>query len=276
MTSITAPAQREALRQQMLLRALWRDAPAAALTGWVRAPARASAAHGVATYQNNGGAVAERALASAYPTVAALVGETSFAALARHYWQQYPPTHGDLGQWGDALPTFIAASPQLTDEPFLADSARLDAAVHAATRAADADNDDPPALDRLAETDPASLWLQLAPGAAVITSRWPVASIWHAHHGAQAASEDRFTAVREAFAAQRGECAWVWRDDRYVVHVDVLDSADATFTTALAHRQSLALALDAAGATFAFDRWLARALHQRWLLRIQTINTNNP
>ena len=51
---------REGLRQQMLLRALWRDD--AALQGWVRAPARASAVQGVAAYRGNAGALAERGL----------------------------------------------------------------------------------------------------------------------------------------------------------------------------------------------------------------------
>ena len=70
---------KEALRQQMLMRALRHDD--AALQGWVRAPARASVAQGVTAYRSNAGALAERALGSAYPTIAALIGADSFAAL---------------------------------------------------------------------------------------------------------------------------------------------------------------------------------------------------
>ncbi len=253
---------REALRQQMLLRALWRDD--AALQGWVRAPARASAAQGVATYRANAGALAEGALGSAYPTLAALIGAGSFAVLARHFWHAHPPVRGDFGQWGEALPAFIADSEQLASEPCLADSARLDWAVHAATRAGDANAAWPPALDALATTEPSQLRLQLSPGAAVIESRWPIVTIWQAHHG-----DEPFDSVRAAFAAERAETALVWRDDGFAIHVEALGgSADAAFTAASIDGRSLAAALDAAGTTFSFERWLERALRSRWLIAV--------
>ena len=257
---------REALRQQMLMRALWRDETA--LQGWARAPARASAAQGVAAYRGNAGALAARALGGAFPTLAALIGAESFAALARHFWHEHPPVRGDVGEWGDALPAFVAASEQLAAEPYLADSARLDWAVHAATRAADVSGDWPPALDALTSTDPALLRMQLAAGATVVESRWPVATLWHAHHrGAP------FDSVRAAFEAGRQETALVWRDDGFVMHVEALDTADASFTAVLSRGASLAAALDAAGADFAFDRWLARALRSRWLIALHTQST---
>ncbi len=257
---------REALRQQMLLRALWRND--AALQGWVRAPARASAAHGVAAYRGNAGALAERALGSAFPTIAALIGAESFAGLARHFWHEQPPVRGDVGEWGDALPVFIAASDQLAAEPYLTDSARLDWAVHAATRAADVSGGWPPALEALTSTDPALLRMQLAAGASVVESRWPIATVWHAHH-----RDQPFDSVRAAFEAGREETALVWRGDGFVVHVEALDAADASFTAGVACGQSLAAALDAAGADFAFDRWLARALRSRWLMALLTPST---
>lgn len=249
---------REALRQQMLLRALWRDD--AALQGWVRAPSRAAASSGVAVYRSNAGALAERALGSAYPTIAALIGADSFAALARHFWHAHPPVRGDVGEWGAALPAFIADSEQLASEQYLADCAQLDWTVHAATRAADASAAWPPALDALATTEPSQLRLQLAPGAAVVESRWPIVAIWQAHHG-----EQPFDSVRAAFAAERAQTALVWRDAGFVIHVEALDnSADAAFTAASIDGRSLAAALDAAGASFSFERWLERALRSRW------------
>lgn len=254
---------REALRQQMLMRALWRDD--AALQGWMRAPARASVAQGVMAYRSNAGALAERALGSAYPTLAALIGAESFAALARHFWHEHPPARGDVAQWGDALPAFIADSEQLAGEPYLADSARLDWAVHAATRAADVAGAWPPALDALASSDPSQLRLQLAAGAAVVASRWPIVAIWQAHHAGEP-----FDNARAAFAAARGESAFVWRDERYAIHVEALDGADITFTTAVTHNHSLSAALDAAGVDFHFDRWLERALRSRWLISLLT------
>ena len=62
---------KEGLRQQMLLRALWRDARPGVVTGWLRdAPERS--ARGLQAYQANAGALAERALAAAYPTLVQL------------------------------------------------------------------------------------------------------------------------------------------------------------------------------------------------------------
>lgn len=263
-------AQREAQRQQLLLRTLWRDAPAEALNGWLRGPREpheGSDALGLAAYRANAGAIAERALASAFPTVAALVGDDSFAALARDFWQQHPPLRGDLGEWGGALPGFIAASATLASEPYLADSARLDWLVHRASRAAD-EREDAPALDALTEHAPDALRLTLRPGCAVLASAWPVASLWQAH---QQLGSDRFDALRAAFADGHGEYAFVRRDG-YAVHVDALAPDAAAFTRALIDGAPLSAALDAAGETFAFDRWLVQALQQRWLVAVQPLH----
>lgn len=260
--------QREALRQQMLLRALWRDGDATPLQGWLRQPDDA----GLAAYRGNAGAVAERALASAFPTVAALVGEAPFGALARHFWRRHPPLRGDLAQWGAALPEFIADSAQLAGEPYLADSARLDWLVHQAGQAADAPGA-PPAVERLGRDDAGALRLDLAPGAALLDSAWPVAAIWQAHQAAISDDDDdRFAPVREAFARGQPERAFVVREG-FAVRVHALGDADARFTAALLAGQPLAAALDAAGPAFAFDQWLARALGARWLVAIDPSET---
>lgn len=242
----------EARRQQRLLQALWREA----------APHDEWSPHGLAAYRANAGALAERALASAFPTVAALVGDESFAALARDFWQQHPPTRGDIGQWGDALPGFIAGNAQLASEPYLADSAALDWRVHQASR----DEDAPPTtpdLTLLAHADPARLRLHFAPGFALLPSEWPVVTIWRAHH-----ADAGFAEVRAAFDAQQRETALVFRDG-FAVRVESLDPAEAGFTGALLEGRSLAEALDLpSSAALAFDQWLVRALSSRWLVQL--------
>jgi hypothetical protein len=267
-TATSMAHQREALRQRQLLRVLWRDADSGVLQGQARAPGAHALREGVAAYRGNAAAVAERALAGTYPTVAELVGEESFAALARAFWSQHPPQRGDLCEWGAALPGFIDASPQLADEAYLADVARLEWRVHLATRANDAPSA-APALDALATTDPVRLRFALVPGSALLTSRWPVASIWLAHRRPPDDAE-RFADVRAAFAAQRGEHAFVWRDG-LAVRTAALGDADARFVRALLSSAPLAAALDAAGADFAFDRWLANALVSRQLAAVHTL-----
>lgn len=260
--------QREALRQRQLLRVLWRDADSGVLQGHARAPGAHALRDGVAAYRGNAAAVAERALAGAFPTVAELVGDESFAALARDFWSQHPPQRGDLGEWGAALPDFVAASLQLADEAYLADVARLEWLVHRATRAADAPPA-APALDALATTDPARLRLALVPGSALLTSCWPVVAIWLAHRRPPDDAE-RFADVRAAFAAQRGEHALVWREG-LAVRVAALAPPDAAFVRSLLSDTPLANALDAAGPDFAFDRWLANALRSRQLAAVHTL-----
>lgn len=273
MSDATAAAQREALRQQLLLRALWRDsppqAPDDALQAWLQQPREGAAVQGLAAYRANAAAIAERALVGAFPTVAALVGEQSFAALARDCWQQHPPVCGDLGEWGAGLPELIAANPVLASEAYLADSTRLDWLVHLASRAADGPGD-APALEALAQYPPEALQLKLRPGCAVLASDWPVVAVWQAHQTRPEPGDDRFAAVREAFAAARAETAFVRRDG-LAVRVDALAADAAAFTAAVLRGASLAAALDAAGEQFAFDQWLVQALQQRWLLAVQAL-----
>jgi hypothetical protein len=252
----------EALRQQMLLRALWGDARPGVVAGWLRdAPQRVT--RGLQAYRANAGALAERALGAAFPTVALLVGDQSFAALARALWHAQPPQRGDIAAWGAALPDFIAAAPQLADEPYLADVARLDWAVHQAEHADDG-GDAVEGLPHLAESDPAELYLRLADGLALVASPHPVLGIWQAH---RSEAPDRFAAVREAFARGQGEQALVHRQG-FKVRVSAVSGPIAHFMQALLAGASLGRALDAAGDPFAFDAWLAQALQQHWLRAI--------
>jgi hypothetical protein len=259
--------EREAERQQALMRVLWRDTEPATLQAWLRdAPARQQ--RGLQAYRINAAVSAERALASAYPTVAALIGAESFAALARDLWRQRPPERGDLGEWGGALPAFIADSPSLAGEAYLADSAGLDWWVHLASRAADA-AEAPAGLDALATHEPDALRIELRPGTAVLASAWPIASIWLAHQDHTADDADRFAGVRAAFDAGLGENTLVWRNG-YAVRVETLDAGSAAFAGALLQNTSLAAALDAAGDHFAFDHWLVHALQQRLIVAVHT------
>ena len=58
---------------------------------------------GIKAYINNGFSLAERTLLAAYPVMAQLLGEDSFALLARDFWLAHPPVRGDLAHWGAAL-----------------------------------------------------------------------------------------------------------------------------------------------------------------------------
>jgi hypothetical protein len=240
-----ASHQREALRQQQLLRTLWRRGSEPQLAQWLRESAE-RAEQGLAAYRSNAAAIAERALTAAYPTVQQLVGDESFA------------------QFGAALPAWIELDPQLASEPYLADVARVDWAVHTIEQAADIEQ--PPAgLALLGELDPAHLRLRLRAGLALVTSRWPVVTIWQAH---RRADEDRFDAVRTAFAAQVQETALVARDG-WRAEVEAVGAPTAAFIAALQRGDDLAHALEEVGDALAFDQWLQRALTNQWLQAVE-------
>ena len=257
-------AAREALRQQMLLRTLWRHAPDSGLSSWLRQDGL-GAALGLAAYRGNGLALAERALTAAYPTVAELVGEDCFGALARRCWQRHPPQSGDVAQFGEGLAALIEADEQLAAEPYLADVARLEAMHRRCESAADVDGPIQ-GLELLAGEDSTGLQLSLRPGTQWLASRWPVVSIWQAHRRGGA---DRFAAVRQAFAEQRAESALVFRDG-WRVRVVTIAAVDLHFTQALHDGVPLGAALQAAGPAFSFETWLVQAMQQGWLIEVRS------
>lgn len=290
--------QKELLRQQMLLRALWRDARPGVLGGWVRESALAPArfTRGLQAYQAHAAALAERALTAAFPVLAQLIGDESFAGMARAFWHAQAPQRGDMACWGAGLAAFIEAAEQLADEPYLADVARLEWLLHEAAAAADDSTraglvdapwsatpgpgpDAVPGLGLLATADPAALNLRFTAGAALLCSRHPVVQIWQAHqvpHDTAAGREAAFAHARQSLAQGQGANAWVVRHGfKPVVHA--VTAATAAFLDALLRGQALAVALELALALrddvlastpFDFSAWLVQALSEGWIAAV--------
>ena len=221
---------------------------------------------GLQSYQSHGLALAQRALGAAYPVIAQLVGDENFAAVAQHFWRQQPPTCGDMAQWGAGLANFLAVAPQLAAEPYLADVARVEWALHRASFAADA-LPDPASFACLSAQAPATPSLTLSPGVWLLASAFPVVSLIHAH---LLPADDQKSALAHAAAlleCGRGENTLVWRDG-FRAQVKCISAAEQTFLAALLAGESLAAALTKAGCadechsqpTFDFTEWLAHAV----------------
>ena len=98
--------ERELLRQKLLLGSLVLDRAPSALRGWLKTPParpqpdRDPAHRAWQVYRANAHAGAARALATAFPTVRALMGEASFEAMARAYprWATLA-TYDNPGAW---------------------------------------------------------------------------------------------------------------------------------------------------------------------------------
>lgn len=254
----------EAERQRRLVAAL--IAPRADIDGLSTRESGPRALRGLQAYRVNGDVSAQRALATAFPTLQLLLGADDFEQLAREFWRADPPQCGDLGEWGDGLAAWIAAHPQLAQWPYLADCARLDWALHRCERADDATLDGE-SIHRLGDTDPSRLTVDFTPGLAVIESRWPIVSIHEAH---RSGDEAAFQALREAMAQPRGEAAIVSRHGWKAVASPV-DAALAQWTRQLLEGCDVATAIAQAGGGIDFAAWLASALQQQWLKGIRVL-----
>jgi hypothetical protein len=217
---------------------------------------------GLKAYQSNGLALAGRALQAVYPVLAQLLGDESFAVLARAFWHASLPARGDLAQWGDTLADFVRASEQLAEEPYLPDVARVEWAMHASAGCADRDAD-PATFQWLMTGDPERLRLVLAPGCQVVCSHWPVASIITAHlEGAPT-----FDEVGRKFNDGIAEDAVVWRMG-HQPRVREAVAGEAALLTALLAGGSLDAALLLAEG-LDFNAWLPMAVQTDLLLAVE-------
>ena len=220
------------------------------------------ARRGLQAYQSHGLALAERALGAAYPVIAQLMGDENFAALAQHFWRRQPPTCGDMAQWGEPLANFLAEAPQLADEPFLADVARVEWALHRASFAADA-SPDLASFACLSAEPPATPSLAFSPGVWLLASTVPVVSLIDAYRLPAADRQPALAHAAALLARGTGENALVWRDG-FRAQLKCISKAEQ----ALLAGESLAAALTKAGGaeerhcqpTFDFTEWLANAV----------------
>lgn len=129
-------------------------------------------------YRNNVYSSLIEAIANRYPVVGRLVGEAFFAAAARAFVADHPPQNPMLLAYGGAFADFLACFEPVRDLPYLPDIARLEWAWHEAYHARDAD---PLGAEDLGGVPPdriADLILTLHPSLRLVSSAYPVLSIW--------------------------------------------------------------------------------------------------
>jgi hypothetical protein len=104
-----------------------------------------------------------RALVARYPVTALMLGDPLFSGTARAFALEHPPTTPVLGEWGDALPDFLAAFRPTEGVVFLPDIARIESAVWQALHAPDVPPMSHADLSRAALAQPGLLFLRLHP-----------------------------------------------------------------------------------------------------------------
>jgi hypothetical protein len=183
-------------------------------------------------------------------------------------WRAAPPRRGDLAQWGAELPAFIETRRELDPWPWLADCARLDAAMQRCESAPDTLLD-PASLALLAHHAPAALRLRLRPDVQLLRSDWAVAALRAAHEGVDGA--EATPRVRAALASGRAESVAVARGDGWRAVVTVLDASCFAWMQALSEGRTLDEALRRAGDGFDFEAWLRDALGHGWIHRAELV-----
>lgn len=253
-----------ARQQQALLDALL-DWPALNATKMLADHAMDTRGRGLKAYQSNAHALAQRALYAAYPVLARMLGEESFADLARAYWHAQPPQRGDVARWGEALAGFIADDPQLQEFPYLPDVVRCEWLLHRAAFSADA-LPDPGSLSLLVHGDAAELGMRLVPGTGWVNSAWPLAALLGAHVHQQPPMAAVAAMLREGVS----QSVVVWRQGLQSLWREALPGETA-FLAALSRGDSV---LEAIGAATALDfgHWLAQAVESGLLVAVQPRN----
>jgi hypothetical protein len=132
-------------------------------------------------YRNNVYAGLIGVLQARFPAVQRLVGEEFFKAMARIFIEQSPPRTPVLIEYGAAFPEFLSTFEPVAEEPYLPDVAHLEWRMHVARNAADCDVLPPYELADIDDRDAAEIRLTFAPSVSLVSSIYPVFSLWRAN-----------------------------------------------------------------------------------------------
>jgi hypothetical protein len=130
-------------------------------------------------YRNNVSSALIEAVAARYPVMNRLVGEDFFRAMTREYVLGHLPASPVLIGYGRDFPDFVSKFPPAAGLLYLADVARLESAYWEAYHAADAQPLDAAAFTAIAPERLASIRMEFIPSFFLITSTFPIVSIWH-------------------------------------------------------------------------------------------------
>jgi hypothetical protein len=136
-----------------------------------------------AVYRNNVAVSLVNALKSRFPVVEKIVGEEFFAAMARIFVLERPPSTPLLATYGDEFAAFIATFDPARELVYLADVARLEAARTRAYHAGDAT---PFGVAEFAALDASAVGgirIDLHPSVEIVRSPHPIVTIWAMNSG---------------------------------------------------------------------------------------------
>lgn len=132
-------------------------------------------------YRNNTFISLRAALEATFPVVRRLVGDGFFAAAARSFIREHPPTRPCLSEYGGAFPNFLAGYAPARPLSYLPDVARLEWALNEAYFAPDAEALRPETLAAIPAAEYPALRFTLHPSVRLVESRFPIDRVWQAN-----------------------------------------------------------------------------------------------
>ena len=190
------------------------------------------------------------ALVTSFPVVLRLVGQDCFEGLASRYIAAIPSSSGNLQDYGQSFPDFLASAAETAGLPYLPDVARLEWLRQEAYLAADADAIAPEWLTLLKDDELAQSKIDLHPSIHLLASQHPIFDIWRFCHDEN---------PHQLHLGGEGQAVMVWRDDIQIA-IQPVSLGAHRFVAALLAGRSLDEAISAAVAIDPeFD--LASAFH---------------
>ena len=224
---------------------------------------------GLAIYRRNLVASACRALSVTFPTVEQLIGESLFRHAAQQMLSEVPPTAPDWGVWGEHFGRLLGQLPELESYPYVSDCAQLDYACHKLSRAADCETDFD-SLQLLGTETADSVVLKLSECFLIVTSDYPLADIWLAHHDSDQLTEERIRRIRKKTGNTATQGALVYRKN-HRVQVREIPADEQRWLAFLQQGMRLSDALDEMQNTdFNFENWLPEAVFMNIVSAVTT------
>jgi hypothetical protein len=219
-----------------------------------------------AVYRNNLFVSLVDALMTRYPAVQASVGTEFFSAMARDYVADHLPDTPLMMCYGDTFPDYLEEFEPLADYRWMADLARIERAVTHVYHAADQQEREP--LDLVMSQDPDihALKFQLIDALRIVTSPYPVVTLWKMNTG---------QIEPNSVDDMKPESALIFRSD-VTVNIMSLTSADAAFISALRERLGIGDAFEIAIAhntDFDLTALLTILIREKLIARIITPKT---
>lgn len=129
-------------------------------------------------YRNNFYISLTEYLQACFPVTLALVGVEFFAQLSKAFIQRHPLEEASFGRYGRLFPEFVVDCEQTQSLPYLADVVQLEWSMEASKACTHRQFFPFESLARLTTGQQACLVFDLAEGVELISSHFPVFSIW--------------------------------------------------------------------------------------------------